>query len=166
MKNAEGRLKTHHTFLDFLYWNLVTAVPFITACIAIAKNSIVWLIGYIIFFILLLAVIIRFYCAHCPHYRQGSKTLKCMFFWGIPKYFKARPEPLTLLDKTLTLVSATLIVSLPVYWLWLQPGLLVIYILSCGVMAATLRRYECPRCVYLKCPANCVPKDFRHSNFV
>ena len=159
MKNAETQLKTHHTFLDFLYWNLVVSVPFITACIAIAKNSTVWLIGYIICFILLLAVIIRFYCTHCPHYTKESNTLRCMFFWGIPKYFKARPEPLTILDKTVTLVTTTIILSLPGYWLWLQPGLLVFYILSCGVMATTLRRYECHRCVYFGCPANCVPKN-------
>ena len=166
MKNAEARLKTHHTFLDFLYWNLVFSVPFITACIAIARNSIVWLIAYVICFILLFAVIIRFYCTHCPHYKQGSKTLKCMFFWGIPKYFKARPGPLAILDKTVTLITAIIILSLPVYWLWLQPGLLVIYILSCGVGATTLRRYECRRCVYFECPSNCVPEDLRSSNFV
>ena len=44
MNEQETQLKTQHNFGDFLYWNLVVSVPFITACIAIAKDSIVWLV--------------------------------------------------------------------------------------------------------------------------
>ena len=35
------------------------------------------------------------------------------------------------------------------------------YILSIGVMGATLRRHECGRCIYFQCPANCVPEDLK-----
>ena len=34
LKETESRLKTHHKFLDFLYWNLVVFVPFIAVGIA------------------------------------------------------------------------------------------------------------------------------------
>ena len=44
MNSTETPLKIRHTFLDFLYWNLVVFVPFIAACIAIAETSIAWLI--------------------------------------------------------------------------------------------------------------------------
>lgn len=161
MNDAKDLLKTHHTFLDFLYWNLVIAVPFVTACVAIARHSIVWLIGYIILCILLTVVILRFYCTHCPHYLRKSNKLKCMFFWGIPKHFKPRPEPLSILDKTVSTIVLVLIILFPIYWLRLQPALLVIYVLAWGVAMATLRRYECRRCVYFKCPSNCVPEDAR-----
>ncbi|MGD9232346.1 MAG: hypothetical protein PVH67_00725, partial [Desulfobacterales bacterium] len=81
MNPTETPLKTRHTFLDFLYWNIVASVPFLTACIAIVEKSIVWLIIYIIACIFLVMVLLRFYCIHCPHYHQNTKTLNCMFFW-------------------------------------------------------------------------------------
>ena len=97
MNEQETQLKTQHNFGDFLYWNLVVSVPFITACIAIARESILWLICYIITCILLVMVIYKFYCTHCPHYIQSPKNTKCMFFWGIPKFFKEKSGPLSLL---------------------------------------------------------------------
>jgi hypothetical protein len=45
----------------------------------------------------------------------------------------------------------------------LQPGLLVIYLLSMGVLGLTLRRYECKRCVYFQCPSNCVPEGLKNN---
>jgi len=141
MNEQETQLKTQHNFGDFLYWNLVVSVPFITACMAIARESILWLICYIITCILLVMVIYKFYCTHCPHYIQSPKNTKCMFFWGIPKFFKE-----------------FVIVLLPLYYLLLQPGFLVIYFLSVMVLCTTLRRYECKRCVYFQCPVNCAEK--------
>lgn len=161
MNNAKGLLKTRHTFLDFIYWNLVVAVPFIAACVAIARHSIIWLTGYIICCILLAVVILRFYCTHCPHYLRDTSKLTCMFYWGIPKHFKSRPEPLSVFDKIVATLVIILIILLPAYWLWLQPGLLAIYLLSWGVAITTLRRYECHRCVYFACPSNCVAENLR-----
>ena len=161
MKQPEKPLKTQHTFLDFLYWNLVVSVPFIVACIAIVEKSMVWLILYIIACILLVMVIYWFYCIHCPHYHQSSRTLKCMFFWWMPKFFKAESGPLSLLEKTVSVIALLVIIMLPIYWLLLRPGLLVIYLLSTGVLGLTLRRYECKRCVYFQCPSNCVPEELK-----
>ncbi|OEU65084.1 MAG: hypothetical protein BBJ57_06060 [Desulfobacterales bacterium PC51MH44] len=161
MNECKSQLKTHHKFLDFLYWNLVLSVPFITACVAIVRNSMVGLIFYIIVCILLTLVIYRFFCIHCPHYSQSGNYMKCMFFWGVPKFFKAKPGPLKLIDKTVAMIATIIIILLPLYWLLLQPGFLVIYFLSLGVMGATLRRYECGRCIYFQCPANCVPEDLK-----
>lgn len=161
MKQPETQLKTRHTFLDFLYWILVVSVPFLTACVAIAEKSMVWLVIYIIACISLVMVLLRFYCIHCPHYHQEGKTLKCMFFWWMPKFFKAKSTPLSLLEKLISLMTCLIIIMLPIYWLLLQPGLLVIYLLSIGVLGATLRRYECKRCIYFQCPANHVPEDVK-----
>jgi hypothetical protein len=161
MSDDNDTLKTRHTLLDFLYWNLVIAVPFITACVAVARHSTAWLIVYILCCILLTAVVLRFYCTHCPHYHGSSKRLTCMFFWAIPKRFKPRPGPLSALDKLVTAVTFVLIILLPTYWLSLQPSLLVIYALSWGVAIATLRRYECRRCVYFDCPSNRAPEGLK-----
>ena len=161
MCETESRLKKRHKFLDFLYWNLVASVPLITACIAIGKNSILGLILYLTAGLLLVIVLLKFYCTHCPHYIQSAKTLKCMFFWGIPKIFMPEPGPLKALDKVVALLSMLVIILLPLYWLLLAPDLMIIYVLSVGVMGATLKRYECRRCTYFQCPSNSVPEDLR-----
>ena len=162
MNESKAQLKTHHKFSDYLYWNLVAAVPIITACIAILKNSIMWLILYIIVCILLIIVLYRFFCTHCPHYTQSANTTKCMFFWGIPKYFKSRPGPLNLFEKAISIIVPIVLILLPLYWLSLQPDLLVIYLLSLAVLGATIRRNECSRCIYFHCRVNCVPEDVKN----
>lgn len=159
MKETESRLKTHHKFIDFLYWNLVVSVPFITACIAILRHSALWLTLYIVACILLVLVLCRFFCTHCPHYLQNGKTVSCMFYWKIPKFFKETPGPLSLLEKVVSLFTLFIIILLPLYWLLLEPGLMVIYFLSAAVVATTIRRYECRRCIYTQCPSNCVPEE-------
>ena len=161
MDEIETGLKKQHRFVDFLYWNMVVALPIITACIAIFKDSLVWMVIYIIICILLVAVIYRFYCTHCPHYVQGVKTTKCMFFWGMPKCFDSRPGPLSLFEKTVSFAAPVIIILIPIYWLILQPGLLAIYVLSVAVLVATIRRNECSRCIYFHCPVNCVPEDMK-----
>lgn len=162
MKNPATQLKRRHEFLDYLYWNLLLSVPVITACIAILRNSILWFIFYAIACSALITSIYRFFCTHCPHYIRGHRTTKCMFLWGIPKFFKSRPEPLNLFEKTVSIMAPFVMIVLPLYWLIFQLDLLVIYLLSLGVLFSTIRRNECGRCIHFNCPVNCVPEDQRH----
>ncbi len=164
MNDSACELKKQHGFADFLYWNLVIAVPFITACAAILKYSAAWLILYLIAGLAGVITIYKFYCTHCPHYIRNTGTTKCMFFWGLPKFFKPAPGPLSLLEKTVTFLTVMVIVMLPVYWLILQPGFMIIYIMSLAVFVITVRRNECGRCIYFNCPANAVPDDMRKTS--
>lgn len=161
MNKSNTQLKADHKFTDYIYWNLVAAVPFLTACVAIIKDSVAWLILYLILCILTVIFVYKFYCSHCPHYIKGATTTKCMFFWGIPKFFKSKPGPLILYEKAVSIIAPIIILLPPLYWLRLQPGLLIIYFLSLTVLVTTIRRNECCRCVYFHCPANCVPEDIR-----
>ena len=161
MSENQTLLKKKHTFKDFLYWNLFIAIPIVTACIAILKESVAWLIIYIVVSIFLFAVIYRFYCTHCPHYIQGGQSTTCMFFWGIPKLFDSRPGPLSLFEKFMTFAATIILIVFPFYWLISSPGLLVIYVLSMVALLTTIRRNECSRCVYFHCPVNCVPEDLK-----
>ena len=158
MNKENCQLKKQHKFLDIIYWIMVASVPFITACLSIGSISVGWLIFYLIFSVLLIGAIFRYFCTHCPHYTQDGKTLKCMFFWWMPKFFKPQPGSLSKIDKTVSILSPIVLAVLPVYWLLLQPAFLVIYLLSIGVLAATMRRYECSRCVYSQCPSNTAEK--------
>ena len=161
MIESKAQLKTHHGFFDYLYWNLLTAVPVVTACIAIFEHSIVWLIVYIVVCVSLIVLIYRFCCTHCPHYIQAAKTTKCMFFWAVPKFFESRPGPLSLFEKAVSITAPIILILLPFYWLSLQPGLLVIYSLSMAALVLTIRRNECGRCIYFNCPACRVPEEIK-----
>ncbi len=160
MTECETKLKDRHGFKDFLYWTSFLLVPILTACVAILKwQSIVGLISYLVVLIACVIVIYRFFCSHCPHYTREAKTLKCMFFWGFPKFFAPRPGPMSMLEKLAAFAATFLIVFFPIYWLSRQPGLFVIYLLSLIVLVATIRRNECPRCIHGNCPLNCAPKE-------
>ena len=150
-------LKERHSFQDYLYWILMISVPVITACVALYRASVGLLILYVMMGIGLVLVIMRFFCSHCPHYRRDDQTLRCMFFWGVPKPFKKRDEPLSGLEKAVSLIAPAAVVLFPVPRLLEDTTLFLIYVLSLGGFLFTILRYECTRCTYKDCPANRVP---------
>lgn len=158
MEKISQPLKKEHTFGDYLYWNLLISVPVLTACIGIARQSILGLLFYLFICLVCLGLVYRFFCTHCPHYEQGEKGIKCMFYWKIPRLFPARPGPLSGSEKTITAAAVVVFAGVPLFWLLTAPGLLLIYLLSLAAFGLTIRRNECGRCVYTDCPSNCVPK--------
>lgn len=154
MKSPEDTPRTQHTFSDVLYWDLTASVPFVTALIALYRESVAWMILYLLIAIGCLVLVLRFFCSHCPQYTTGSKTLRCMFFWRLPKIFPEDTGPLSLTHKVLAFAAAIVLVLFPVIALLRQIPLLVIYVLSISVFLITVRRYECVRCDYTDCPAN------------
>ena len=161
MMTSPDQLKTRHSFGDYIYWTLFFAIHFIAGLAAISRHSIPWLIFYVVVGIATVFAILKFYCSHCPHYMKSEKSLKCMFSWGIPKIFEARPGPLSPPEKAVSIISAIIWLLFPVYWLVLEPSLLIIYVLSLLVFVLTVKKTECTRCVYFHCPVNCVPEDVR-----
>jgi len=154
-------LRERYTFIDFLYYTGLLAVPILTACYAIANDSKGWLIFYLVLCIAAVAVIYRFYCSHCPHYTREGRTTRCMFFWGIPKFFASHPGPLSFLDKTLAFIAPAAVFIFPLYWLFQHIGLLAIFLLSLLGFISTVRRNECRRCIYFECPVNKAPEDMK-----
>ena len=154
-------LRERYTFIDFLYYMTLVAVPAFTACHAIANHSMVWLIFYLVLCIAAGIVLLRFYCTHCPHYTRENRTVRCMFMWGVPKYFVPRPGPLSLGDKAVALIAPTVLVVFPLPWLLQQPGLMIIFILSLVAFLSTVRKNECQRCIYFDCPVNKAPEDLK-----
>ena len=161
MSMDHAQLRESYSFADFLYYIAFAAVPFFTACYAIFKLSVGWLVFYILLSLISFIVIYRYYCTHCPHYTREGKTTQCMFLWWMPKFFQRRPGPLSFLDKSFAFAASGVMLIFPLYWLFQQPGLLVIFILSLIVFMVTIRRNECSRCIYFDCPANKVPQDLK-----
>lgn len=157
MEPFENRIKKQHRFQDYLYWNLTLAVPLITAMIAIAQRTAAGLVGFILLFVLTAGLLYRFFCPHCPHYIQGEKSTRCMFFWGIPKFFPEKPGPLSALEKTVSFAAPLVLLVFPLPWLLDNFGLLLIYCMSLAVAGLSIWRQECVRCAFRHCPANRVP---------
>jgi len=161
MNMLHTQLRERYSFSDFLYYTTFAAVPFFTAFYAVSNRSTTGLVLYIIVCLLSLAIIYKFYCTHCPHYTREGKTTKCMFVWWMPKFFQRRPGSLGFLDKGITFIASLAVIIFPLYWLFQQPGLLVIFILSLIVFLVTIRRNECSRCIYFDCPVNKVAEDLK-----
>ncbi len=154
-----NQLKEHHRFLDWAYWNLFAALPVLIATIGVARVSIWGVIFLILVAAILVGLIYRFFCTHCPHYSRDEKRLHCMFFWGIPKFFKADPAPLSNLEKGIAFGAPVVLFLSPLYWLISQPAMLIIYLLASGIFLSTMQRSECGRCIHRHCPANCAPNS-------
>lgn len=159
MIHSRNELKTRYSFSDFLFYICLLAVPFVTSVLAILKHSAWWIIAFIGLAVGITALVLRFYCTRCPHYTREGKYLKCIFFWGLPKFFNKRPGKLDVVDMAVTFSATIVLLIFPLYWLWMEPGLLIIYILSLIGLVAAIHRNECQRCIYFDCPANKVPKE-------
>jgi hypothetical protein len=155
------QLRKRYSFSDFLYYTAFAAVPFFTAFYAIFNRSTGWFVFYFLLCLFSATLLYRYYCTHCPHYTREGRLTKCMFFPGMPKFFQPRPGPLGFLDKTIVFIASAVVIILPLFWLFQQPGLLIIFILSLSVFWVTIRRNECVRCIYFDCPVNKVAQDLK-----
>lgn len=165
MSLSEDLIKTEHRFSDRIYWNLFILIPLITACVAIGRQSVFWLIAYLLVSVVVFfVVVLKFFCTHCPHYGAQGGCVKCMFFWGVPKYFEPKPGPYTVFEQILTVGSVLFWGVFPLLWLSFHSGLLAIYVISLVVLMATLRRYECDRCLHFSCPVNKVPEHTKQTH--
>ena len=162
MIHSQDELKTSYRFSDFLFYICLLSVPFVTAVLTILKNSVWWTIVFIGLSVGITALILRFYCTRCPHYTREGKNLKCIFCWGLPKFFNKRPGALNVVDKVVTFSATIVLLIFPLYWLLKEPGLLIVYILSLIGFGAAIYRIECERCIYFECPANKVPKAIKN----
>jgi hypothetical protein len=150
-------LKEKHSLQDCIYWNLFALIPLLLACFAISKYSIAWTILYILLFMgHFLILQYRFFCSHCPHYCNDSKTTKCMFIWGVPKYFAKRPGPLSKFEISMLILGFFVVIFFPIFWMLKSSQFFILYFLTWIIFAMTLKRYECTRCIYFNCPANSV----------
>ena len=164
MEDSTHSVKERHSLFDFLYWNVFALIPLLSACFAIVRHSTTWLIVYIIIFVIQFVIFeYRFFFTHCPHYCSDSKNIQCMLLWGIPKFFKKRPYALSTLDIAMLIAGFLIVIFFPLYWLIKSWQLCIVYFLSWYLLAMTLKRYECVRCIYFDCPANSVTESGKNT---
>jgi len=162
MITSRDEMRTHYRFRDFLHYTCLLAVPVLTAILAILKHSVFWAVLFVGVAAAMTVLILKFYCTRCPHYTREDGHLRCMFFWGLPKPFSPRPGALNLVDKAVAFAAPAVLLILPLYWLFKEPGLLVLYLLSLAGFGATIYRNECDRCIYYECPVNRIPEGIKN----
>ncbi len=162
MVNSQDKLRDRYSFRDFLFYTSLLAVPIFTAILAIFKHSFLSAIAFIVLAAGMTALILKFFCTRCPHYNCEGKRLQCIFFWGLPKFFNPRPGALNMVDKLVAFGAPAVLLVFPLYWLFKEPGLLVLYLLSLSGFGASIYRNECKRCIYYECPVNKVPEAIRN----
>lgn len=158
--NATG-IKTQHSFSDFLYFKLLTAVPLVTVLAGFWRTQPWMIIAYVVWIAIHMTVVYRILCSHCPHYGNYQGKTQCLYLWGVPAVFKANPAAQNILEKLGVKLLLMLSILFPIYWLLQSLDLLLIYLLSIAVLLITMMRYECTRCVHLDCSHNKVPPDLR-----
>jgi hypothetical protein len=149
-----NELKKTYTFTDFLFYVCLMAVPLLIALLAIGRHSLGWVSVYVIVSGGMAALAMKYFCTRCPHYTREGKRLRCIFFWNFPKLFEPRPGPLNMTDKLVLYLAPAVVMLFPLPWLFREPGLLIVFLLSTAGFAAAIRRHECIRCIYFNCPMN------------
>ena len=86
--------------------------------------------------------------------------LHCHANYGVIKFWKFRPGPMSRLEKALFGAGAAVFGFYPIIFLILggQWLLLVIALAAIASSGLSLRRNVCVRCINFSCPANAVPK--------
>jgi len=165
MRCSRTGLTLKFAFSDYLYFKLLTLVPFFTALIGMWQNAstLWWIAGYLGVITWHTNITYRLFCPHCPYYRQSHKTTKCIMIWGIPKLYREKPEPASKMVSTLIIVDILITSIFPMYWLWQTWYLFVIYILSLTLLLVSLIKNECSRCIWFDCAKNSVPEEVKKS---
>lgn len=150
----DPNLRTSYSFTDFAAWTLLVLIPVLTAIYSISRASVFWTVIYIIVLAGGLAAVYRFFCTHCPHYKNSGNTTKCIFMWKMPAFFAPRTGPQGFLEKSATGIAVLIVFAFPIFWLLAHLLLLLVYVISWAVLIIFLYKYECVRCIYKDCPMN------------
>lgn len=156
---ASPHVKSRHTHLDFWYYKLLTAVPLFTVLVGFWKTQPFMILIYLLWIATHISLVYRFLCSHCPHYGAYDGKTQCLYLWGVPPVYKARPGAQSGFEKAMVMALLGVSILFPTFWLFKNPELLVIYLLSIGVLLSTMMRYECTRCVHETCPHCMTPGD-------
>ena len=92
-------MKNQHTYLDFLYFKLFTAVPLCLVLVGFWKTNPFMILPYTLWIGIHIAIVYRILCTHCPHYGAYNGKTQCLCLWAIPPFYQARPTPQSIVEK-------------------------------------------------------------------
>lgn len=149
-------LSTVPTLTRFVYYKILTLVPVSCALTAMLRHgeSLLWPFLYVGVCLVHAGIMNAAKCPHCAYYKMGDRTFACFIWWGAPKLWADRDRPERPWVKRYALLGITVLTLFPVYWLWQEWPLLVIYFLGIGGLVMSIFLNECTRCLHFDC-GNC-----------
>ncbi len=120
-----------------------------------------WLLGWLSIWVLFFFVVEgRVLCSHCPFWAEEGWVLHCHANYGVIKFWKFRPGPMSRLEKALFGAGTAVFGLYPIVFMILggQWLLLAIALTAIPGFALNIRRNACVRCINFSCPVNAVPK--------
>ncbi len=182
--SADGKLACKWDLAALRGFYALSCPPLVAALFGMVLVGILtgawWpLIGYIVYFVVMLGVFeIRFLCSHCPYYAESGKVLHCLANHGSIKWWRYRPEPMNTVERFLMyFLVTTVFFAIPLailgYGIWFLAlhyaeygltallgliGIAVVFLFGSLSSYTLLRTFYCSRCVNFSCPLNNVPR--------
>ena len=152
-------------FALFIYYKLATFVPAFIGIYTIYSyaKSLLWVFAYIFIFLVHMTIIYKMKCTHCTYYLIPGDKLYCMWLWGVPKLFKEDTRPESQFNKVYVPVGMAIVAFFPVYWLFNNWALLVLYFVSLAVLVLSLFLFTCSKCTYFNCSHNQVSPELKEN---
>ncbi|HNT75206.1 MAG TPA: hypothetical protein PKH77_09325 [Anaerolineae bacterium] len=158
----EGRLMCHYDARDTVKF-LMAALPLMaTAAFGVIQAGYGWYlllwIAYWLFFFFGWEA--RVLCSHCPMWAEEGRVLRCHANYGVIKFWKYRPGPMSKAERTQFIAGALIWLGFPLAltllggeYLWAAAGTVAAV---SGIY--NLRVVSCGRCINFSCPLSTVPK--------
>jgi hypothetical protein len=156
-------LEATPTLGRFLYYKILTAVPVFAALVAIARHADAWYwpFVYVVVCLVHAGIMYTIKCPYCAYYKLEGKKHRCFIWWGVPKLYEPRTGQEPKFVGIYAKIGMLVLAFFPVYWLWSDWVLLVVYFLSLVGLVVSIGMHQCPRCLHFDCAHNQVPEDVK-----
>jgi len=163
------RLMCRYEARDTLHFFMIF-VPFLITAVGgvIYSGYGWWLLGWLAYMFLFFFVWEgRVLCSHCPYWAEPGRVLRCHANYGVIKFWKYRPGPMSRWEGGQFLIGALLLILYPLVFLILGHEYLLaaIGLVSAISFGYLLRRNTCSRCINFSCPLNDVAPATRQAFF-
>ena len=152
----------------FIYYKILTLVPVSAALTAMLRHgeSVLWPLLYVGLCLAHAGIMNAAKCPHCPYYKLGNRTFRCFIWWATPKLWAERDGPEQPWVGQYAKFGMAVLTFFPVYWLWQEWPLLLIYFFGIAGLVMSIGLNECSRCLNFNCAHCGVPEDLRREYLV
>ena len=137
--------KSHGIISIFLIGIAILIAAYVAAFL-----NLLLMLGFLLFSILSVAVVIFSYCAkcpcknHCPHLLPGL----------IANNINRQPGPYTKLELFGLIIALSILLLMPNIWLWHNLPAFILYWIIVIIAIFEIRKYVCKPCGNINCPLN------------
>jgi hypothetical protein len=156
-------LSSEPSLKRYVFYKLLTLIPVSAVLVALVRHaeSLFWIGCYMGLCLVHAAVMNAIKCPHCAYYKMGEKTFSCFMWWRTPRLYRPRPGPESRFVSVYAPIGMLVLTAFPLFWLWHDWALLVIYLLSVAVIVLSIGLNECTRCLNFSCGHNTVSDAVR-----